>query len=96
MRRVFLAGQVTSILGGGLALLALPLLVLQMTRDPMLAPLAAAARSGTVVFGGDPRPVFLICGSVLVGTGVAAWFLSLRHQGAYGQARNNHAATSAV
>jgi MFS family permease len=188
---VFLAGQVTSIMGDGLALLAIPLLVLQMTGNPLLAALAAAARSagyfvvaipagmvapraarrlprvplvaaavsvaglaaagiglsrglaslmaanacllfassqasllvrairqetvprellgrvtvavrtlfvsatplgavlagaGTAAFGGDPRPVFLICGTALASATVAAWFLSLRHQPDYGQA----------
>ena len=54
MRRVFLAGQVTSILGDGLAMLAIPLLVLQMTRNPLLAALAAAARSAGYLVVGIP------------------------------------------
>lgn len=54
MRRVFLAGQVTSIMGDGLALLAIPLLVLQMTRNPLLAALAAAARSAGYFVVGIP------------------------------------------
>jgi MFS family permease len=45
-------GQIVSIMGDGLALLAIPLLVLQMTHNPLLAALAAAARSaGYLVMG---------------------------------------------
>lgn len=51
---MFLAGQVTSIMGDGLALLAIPLLVLQMTRNPLLAALAAAARSAGYLVVGVP------------------------------------------
>jgi MFS family permease len=45
VRRVFLAGQVISLVGDGLAILAVPLLVLQLTHDPLLAGVAAAMRS---------------------------------------------------
>ena len=47
---------------------------------------AVLAGAGTILFSGDPRPVFLICGAALAGSAVAAWFLSLRHQLDYGQA----------
>jgi hypothetical protein len=42
--RVFLAGQATSMLGDGLAVLAVPLLVLQLTRSPVAAVLASLPR----------------------------------------------------
>jgi len=47
MRRhgVFLGGQMVSLLGDGLAVLAVPLLVLQVTRNPVIAALAAAPRT---------------------------------------------------
>lgn len=58
MRRVFLAGQVTSLLGDGLALLAVPLLVLQLTHSPLAAGLASAMRSvGYLVVGVLAGPV---------------------------------------
>jgi MFS family permease len=58
VRRVFLGGQVTSLLGDGLALLAIPLLVLQLTRSPLAAGLASAMRSvGYLVFGVLAGPV---------------------------------------
>lgn len=51
-RRVFLSGQAVSLLGDGLAVLAVPLLVLRLTRDPLLAGLAAAPRGvGYLVVG---------------------------------------------
>ncbi|MEV5569221.1 MFS transporter [Spirillospora sp. NPDC052269] len=51
-RRVFLGGQAVSLLGDGLAVLAVPLLVLRLTRDPLLAGLAAAPRGiGYLVVG---------------------------------------------
>lgn len=43
-RRVFLTGQVVSVLGDGLALLAVPLMVLRVTHDPLAAGLASATR----------------------------------------------------
>lgn len=58
MRRVFLAGQVTSLLGDGLALLAVPLLVLQLTHSPLAAGLASAMRSvGYLVVGVLAGPI---------------------------------------
>lgn len=40
--RVFLAGRSLSLLGDGLTLLAVPLLVLELTRDPLVSALSAA------------------------------------------------------
>ena len=42
--RIFLGGQAVSMLGDGLAALAIPLLVLQLTGSPVAAALAAAPR----------------------------------------------------
>ncbi|MFC4910590.1 MFS transporter [Actinomadura gamaensis] len=53
-RRVFLGGQAVSLLGDGLALLAVPLLVLRLTRDPLLAGLAAAPRGVGYLLVGVP------------------------------------------
>lgn len=44
-RGVFLGGQMVSLFGDGLAVLAVPLLVLQLTRSPVAAALAAAPRT---------------------------------------------------
>ncbi|MGI8333903.1 MFS transporter [Actinomadura scrupuli] len=52
--RVFLTGQAVSLLGDGLALLAIPLLVLQVTSSPLAASLAAAPRSIGYLFAGLP------------------------------------------
>lgn len=43
--RIFLGGQGISLLGDGLATLAIPLMVLQLTRNPVVAALASAPRS---------------------------------------------------
>ncbi len=53
-RRVFLTGQVISLLGDGLAILAVPLLVLRLNRDPVLAGLSAAMRSVGYLLVGVP------------------------------------------
>jgi MFS family permease len=45
---VFLAGQAVSLLGDGIAILAVPLLVLELSRSPLLASLAFAAGVVTV------------------------------------------------
>ncbi|MFC6885726.1 MFS transporter, partial [Actinomadura yumaensis] len=52
--RVFLAGQAVSALGDGLALLAVPLLVLRLTHDPLAAGLAAAPRGIGYLLAGVP------------------------------------------
>src|SRR2546429_2071692 len=41
--RVFLSGQAVSLLGDGLAVLAIPLLVLGLTRSPLISALSAAS-----------------------------------------------------
>jgi MFS family permease len=52
--RVFLAGQAVSMLGDGLAMLAVPLLVLQLTRSPMAAVLASLPGSAGYLAAGGP------------------------------------------
>jgi MFS family permease len=66
---VFLGGQAVSLFGDGLAVLAVPLLVLQLTRSPVAATLAAAPRTvgyllvglvaGPVVDRVDPWPLMI-------------------------------------
>jgi MFS family permease len=80
--RVFLGGQAVSMLGDGLAILAVPLLVLQLTRSPVAAVLAslpgsvghlaAGLPAGVLVDRLDPWRV-LIAGDVIR----AAIFLAL-------------------
>lgn len=53
-RRVFLSGQAASLLGEGLAVLTIPLLVLQVTNNPVAAALAAATRSIGYLVAGLP------------------------------------------
>jgi cyanate permease len=55
--RVFLAGQAVSMLGDGLAILAIPLLVLQVTRSPVAAVLAALPGSVGYLAAGLPAGV---------------------------------------
>ena len=51
-RRVFLVGQAVSLFGDGLAILAIPLLVLQLTSSPLAAALSATPRSiGYLIVG---------------------------------------------
>jgi MFS family permease len=52
--RIFLAGQAVSELGDGLALLAIPLLVLQLTRSPVAAVLASLPASAGYLAAGLP------------------------------------------
>jgi len=55
--RIFLGGQAVSMLGDGLAALAIPLLVLQLTRSPVAAALAAAPRSLGYLAAGIPAGI---------------------------------------
>jgi MFS family permease len=55
--RVFLGGQAVSMLGDGLALLAIPLLVLQLTRSPVAAVLASLPGSVGYLAAGLPAGV---------------------------------------
>jgi MFS family permease len=55
--QVFLAGQAVSMLGDGLAVLAVPLLVLQLTRSPMAAVLASLPGSAGYLAAGLPAGV---------------------------------------
>jgi Major Facilitator Superfamily len=54
---VFLAGQAVSMLGDGLAILAIPLLVLQLSRSPVLAVLASLPGSVGYLAAGLPAGV---------------------------------------
>jgi predicted MFS family arabinose efflux permease len=80
--RVFLGGQAVSMLGDGLALLAIPLLVLQLTHSPVAAVLASLPGSAGYLAAGLPAGVLadrldpwrvLIAGDVIR----AAIFLAL-------------------
>src|SRR5215475_6655032 len=52
--RVFLGGQAVSMLGDGLAILAIPLLILQLTRNPIAAVLASLPGSVGYLAAGLP------------------------------------------
>src|SRR5207253_604438 len=70
--RVFLSGQAVSLLGDGLTVLAIPLLVLGLTRSPLISALSAAsttlgylavltvAASGVASGTGGPSPLTLV------------------------------------
>jgi hypothetical protein len=53
--RIFLAGQAVSELGDGLALLAIPLLVLSLTQSPVAAVLASLPASAGYLAAASPR-----------------------------------------
>jgi MFS family permease len=56
--RIFLSGQAVSLLGDGLAILAIPLLVLQLTGSPLAAALASSPRTiGYLVVGLPSGPI---------------------------------------
>jgi MFS family permease len=55
--QVFLTGQAVSMLGDGLAILAVPLLVLQVSRSPLLAVLASLPGSAGYLAAGLPAGV---------------------------------------
>ena len=57
--RVFLAGQAVSMLGDGLALLAVPLLVLELTQSPTAAVLASLPGSVGYLAAGFPAGVLV-------------------------------------
>jgi MFS family permease len=90
--RVFLGGQAVSLLGDGVAILAVPLLVLQLTRDPLAAGLAAAPRGiGYLVVGVPAGPIVdrlspwavlitadLVRAGVFVALSVLSWLGSTR------------------
>ncbi len=57
--RVFLGGQAVSMLGDGLAILAIPLLVLQLTRSPVVAVLASLPGSVGYLAAGLPAGVLV-------------------------------------
>jgi hypothetical protein len=72
--------------------LAVPLLVLDLSRNPLVSALSAAsltlflavdplgvviAGTATTALGGDPRPVFLVAGVVVVATAAVGWLAGL-------------------
>ena len=57
--RVFLGGQAVSMLGDGLAILAIPLLILQLTRSPVAAVLASLPGSVGYLAAGLPAGVLV-------------------------------------
>jgi Major Facilitator Superfamily len=56
---VFLAGQAVSLLGDGLAVLAIPLLVLDLTRSPLISGISAASVTIGYLFVGLPAGVLI-------------------------------------
>lgn len=57
--RVFLSGQAASLLGDGLAVLAIPLLVLGLTRSPLISALSAASQTLGYLAVGLPAGVLV-------------------------------------
>ena len=57
--RLFLSGQAVSVLGDGLAVLAIPLMVLDLTRNPLLSGLSAAAVTVGYLLVGLPAGVLV-------------------------------------
>ena len=57
--RVFLAGQAVSLLGDGVAVLAIPLLVLDLTRSPLISGISAASVTIGYLFVGLPAGVLI-------------------------------------
>src|SRR5262245_3724939 len=58
--RVFLSGQAISLLGDGLAVLAIPLLVLDLTRSPLISGLSAASMTLGYLAVGLPAGVGVV------------------------------------
>ena len=58
-RGVFLSGQAVSLLGDGLAVLAVPLLVLDLTRNPLVSALSAASATVGYLMVGLPAGVLV-------------------------------------
>jgi MFS family permease len=56
---VFLSGQAVSVLGDGLAVLAIPLLVLDLTRNPLVSALSAASVTVGYLLVGLPAGVLV-------------------------------------
>lgn len=93
-RRVFLGGQAVSLVGDGLAVLAVPLLVLQVTRSPVAVGLAAAARTvgylavglpaGAVVDRVDPWRLMLAMDVVRAGAFGAMYVVTGLNGGSVG------------
>ena len=58
-RRAFLSGQAVSLLGDGLAVLAVPLLVLDLSRNPLVSALSAASLTAGYLLVGLPAGVLV-------------------------------------
>jgi MFS family permease len=58
-RRTFLSGQAVSLLGDGLAALAIPLLVLDLSRSPLISALSAASVTVGYLMVGLPAGVLV-------------------------------------
>jgi predicted MFS family arabinose efflux permease len=87
--RIFLSGQAVSLFGDGLAILAVPLLVLKLTRSPLAAALASAPRtigyllvglpSGPIVDRVDPWRLLIAMDVVRAVVFASLYLLTLAH-----------------
>ncbi|MEU0503415.1 MFS transporter [Nocardia sp. NPDC005998] len=92
--RLFIPGQIVSLLGDGLAVLAIPLLVLELTHNPVAAALAATPRTvgylvaglpaGPVVDRADPWQVLIIADLVRAAIFVVLFVLTAVRVGSVG------------
>src|SRR5262249_35959806 len=79
--RVFLSGQAVSLLGDGLAVLAIPLLVLDLTRSPLISGLSAASMTLGYLAVGLPAGVGVVVaagGAGGIASAVSASWLAAR------------------
>jgi MFS family permease len=92
--RLFVPGQIVSLLGDGLAVLAIPLLVLQLTHNPVAAALAATPRTvgylvaglpaGPLVDRADPWHVLIVADLVRAAIFVVLFVLTVARVGSVG------------
>jgi hypothetical protein len=86
--RIFLGGQAVSMLGDGLAALAIPLLVLQLTGSPVAAALASAPRSIGYLVAGLPAGVLRLGARLRSGrAGQAEWLADDQRRAARSETR---------
>lgn len=88
-RRVFLVGQAVSLFGDGLAILAIPLLVLQLTSSPLAAALSATPRSigylivgllsGPIVDRISPWPILITADVIRAAVFALLYLLTVAH-----------------
>lgn len=88
-RRVFLVGQAVSLFGDGLAILAIPLLVLQLTSSPLAAALSATPRSigylivgllsGPIVDRTSPWPILITADVIRAAVFALLYLLTVAH-----------------